>query len=650
MIRLLVAISIASVLTPAAQQTPATPSSALIVGRVVDAVTGTPVPGVLVTLLQMNGAIANTQPIPEPRMVTDAQGRFLFRGAPAGSYFVQTSVAGSPSFTLTGFIVTGSGFPIGGYLNGGYGQKRPYGPLQNLDLQENQRVIDLVIRMWKAGAISGRVIDEAGEPQIGQVVGVAQITPSGRLVSGPTVRTDDRGFYRVPALAPGQYIVVVPQTVVSVPLSIGEEWASPSPDPARRQRFVAAGAPAPPAAGVRVGTSAVSTVPDSRSAGSAISNAMPPLRQGDAMLVYPTTFFPSAVRFDQAARVAVRSGEEQSNTDVQLRPVRAGSISGTVVDEGGAVPNMGLHLMPADMGRDAAVLEAATTTTDARGGFSFPVVPSGQYTLLALRTGTGSPVPAGGQQAVKLRTSEVAGAYARLPVTVAGRPIENITVTMRWSVFTTGEVVFDGSRERPPAERLRAAQVTIYPQVPLFRQPGSAAFGNIDPATSKILIRGISPPGRFLVGIPAMPAPWVLQSVKLGGVDVTDAPIDVSEDGVADFVFTYTDRPASLSGTVAVAPRAESDTGVFLFPANRTRWADARTSTRSFRTVRANAAGAFSFSNVLPGDYLVVAVPDTGAADWPDEQFIARLAGIATSIRVGTGESAAMTLKPGTIK
>jgi hypothetical protein len=72
---------------------------------------------------------------PEPTALTDVEGRFVFRGLAAGTYRLATSVGGN-SYSPNGFIVTGIGFPIGGYLNGGFGQRRPHGPLQPIDLAE----------------------------------------------------------------------------------------------------------------------------------------------------------------------------------------------------------------------------------------------------------------------------------------------------------------------------------------------------------------------------------------------------------------------------------------------------------------------------------------------------------------------------------
>ena len=653
--RLTMALALAGAVTAVvpAQQPPASPPLGYVVGKIVDAQTNAPLGGVLVQIASTTAQSPGAPRILEPTVLTGADGRFLFRGVPAGTYIVLAGLGGSNGFTPNGFIVSGSGFPIGSYLNGSYGQRRPLGPPQPFGVAENQRVGDLTVRLWKAGVIAGRVIDEAGEPLVGQVVGTVQISSDGRLLTGPTIRTDDRGAYRVSGLVPGTYIVFVPQTQVSMPLSIGDDLAAGGPDPLASQRFSFANAPSARVGGVRVGPSVISTTPDPVRFGSdaLISNAIAPTLQADAVFVYPTTFAPTATRLAEAERIALQPGEERAGVNVQLRPSRAASISGVLVDENGPMPNVGLHLMPADMGRDGAVLEAATTASDARGGFSFPAVPAGQYTILAWRTG-GVPTGNSAKPYVDSRTGELGGAWARQPVTVGASPIENVTVTMQPPFVVSGRAVFEGVGPQPTAQTLGGGRiVTIFPSQTLFRTPGPAPGSAFDAASGyRFAIRGVGPPGRFFFGPPAMPSPWRLQSVTIGGRDVTDAAFDLTGDDVTDVVVTYSDKPTTLSVKVTLPLSGESTVTAFVFPAARTRWPDARLSSRSFSLLRVPATGAVSWPSMLPGDYLVVAIDDALAGNWPDESLLAKLAAVATPVKVAPNQDATVTIKVSEIK
>jgi hypothetical protein len=69
-----------------------------------------------------------------------------------------------------------------------------------------------------------------------------------------------------------------------------------------------------------------------------------------------------------------------------------------------------------------------------------------------------------------------------------------------------------------------------------------------------------------------------------------------------------------------------------------------------FRVTRTSPAGAFSWTSVPPGDYLLVALRDEDAGDWPDVQFLTRLASIATPIRVNANQAAKADLSVSVIK
>jgi hypothetical protein len=89
---------------------------------------------------------------------------------------------------------------------------------------------------------------------------------------------------------------------------------------------------------------------------------------------------------------------------------------------------------------------------------------------------------------------------------------------------------------------------------------------------------------------------------------------------------------------------------VFLFPSNRARWVDARFGSRTFRVTRTSSTGAFTWTAVPPGDYLLVAVSDESAGDWPDEQFLVKLASLATPVKVSQGQAVKADLSVSAIK
>src|SRR5207248_3737528 len=203
------------------QAAPAAPSvdtdSGLIAGRVVEASTRRPIAGVIVTPAEPAVRLPNPS-APTGGVLTNANGQFVIRGLGAGLLFL-TAVKG-------------------GYVPATYNQRRPGGSGQGIRLEGGQRVVDLEVRMWKHGVISGTVVDEAGDPVIGARVaalGSTFIAGRRRPVPGPTAVTDDRGMYRIAGLTPGDYAIVVPATQTSVPADVMESFFSGPPiDDARR--------------------------------------------------------------------------------------------------------------------------------------------------------------------------------------------------------------------------------------------------------------------------------------------------------------------------------------------------------------------------------------------------------------------------------
>ncbi len=109
-----------------------------------------------------------------------------------------------------------------GFADGAHGCTRAGGPAAPLSLNENDRVGDVVIRLWKHASISGTVADESGE----RLVAYWSARTTDRRRGAPALRRvhdrhhHDRGIFRVGSLIPGDYIVSTVARQVSVPLSM----------------------------------------------------------------------------------------------------------------------------------------------------------------------------------------------------------------------------------------------------------------------------------------------------------------------------------------------------------------------------------------------------------------------------------------------
>ncbi|HJZ77914.1 MAG TPA: carboxypeptidase-like regulatory domain-containing protein [Vicinamibacterales bacterium] len=288
---------------------PAQAGSAAIRGRIFAADTGRPLRRARIAALAPELA-------GESRTVsTDSDGRYELTGLPAGRYAIR---------------VTRSG-----YLPLRYGQRRPLEQGKPLQLLDRQTLDNVDFSLARMGLISGRVVDEFGDPIEGVNVmalrlmffnGRRQFVPTG---GGPSVRTDDAGQYRLLGLEPGSYLVAA---------STRETWT--------------------------VNRDGVKQV-----------------------MGYASTYAPSTTRLTDAQRVTVSLGKEVSNTDVALQPGRAARIAGRAVDSHGR-PFAQVEVAREVRGNGFySIAGVASASVTADGTFAIDNVPPGDYILSASRGG-----------------------------------------------------------------------------------------------------------------------------------------------------------------------------------------------------------------------------------------------------------------------
>jgi hypothetical protein len=610
-----------------ASQAPTT-GTALILGQVIDAATSQPISDATVALAGGRGrgappaADASGRPPAPTTIITGADGRFVFRDVGRGSH----------PLTVTAF----------GYLEGRAGQGRPGGPARLIEIGDGEKIGDVTIRLWRVAVLRGTVTDEAGEPAVRVTVHVLrrrQVGGRAAFVPVTTAQTDDRGMYRVSSLEPGDYVVALPMTQTTMPAGVLERFGQAAlgggPPPMELMDLIASSPTVLTAGtGIRVGDLLWS---------SSYAGA-PGVQPDGTLLIYPTIFYPGATAIAQAASITLRSGEERSGVDLQMRLATAVRVGGIVTGPDGPAPSVVVRLVPADeSGSFDQDVAAAATTAD--GSFTLLGVPPGRYVARVVRNPTasmmarlfsGGAASGGGPPAPALS--------AVLPVAVGTADVTGLSLALREGARVSGRVEFEGSA-RPTADEIAQMNISVR-----LNPTGRASMPGFGPGASatvdgagRFSIPG-QPPGEYLVaagrgrGAAAGPATWSAAFAMHDGRDLLAEPFRLEGTDVDDLVITFTDRPARLTGAVTSGGAPARTATVVAVPADYRGWIAAGMPATRARLAPASRQGSYSVAGLRPGDYLVAAVDDSEAGELSDPAFIEAIARIGTRVTIGPGE------------
>jgi hypothetical protein len=248
---------------------------------------------------------------------------------------------------------------------------------------------------------------------------------------------------------------------------------------------------APVAGGVRVGDS--------------LYSGFAPAADG-RVLAYQTLFYSSATSPAQATPVTLRSGEERTGLNFQLRVVPTSRIAGTLTGPDGPAGSVGVRLLPAseDLIGDTG-FETATTATSADGAFVFLGVPPGQYVakvlkqprpqipaelasspLLGMSFGPGMTAAPTGTAAMTL--------FAQAPITVAGTDVTGVVLALSEGIRVSGRIVFDGTAQKPTPQQMQQMSVTLQSADEEQRRGrGISGEGNEERLPRLVGTRGVGP-------------------------------------------------------------------------------------------------------------------------------------------------------------
>jgi carboxypeptidase family protein len=284
----------------------ATPATATLRGHVFAADSSQPLRRAQVRLTQVDAPIGGAAPAARVSKLatTDGDGKYEFTDLPAGRYNITASKSS--------------------YVQVSWGQQRTDEPGKPLQILAGQTVERVDLTLPRGGVITGRVVDEFGEPLSNiQVSAVRNQMMNGRLNLMPlrSSSTNDLGEFRIFALQPGQYYLQA-------------TWRRMGPgDP---------------------------TSPD--------------------QIGYPQTFFPGVTDAANAQRFTIAAGQTIADLAMALSPIKTARVEGTLVDSNGRqMSSVGVSLM--QLSTNGAVVFGNGAPLRPDGTFVFTNVTPGEYIL-----------------------------------------------------------------------------------------------------------------------------------------------------------------------------------------------------------------------------------------------------------------------------
>ena len=379
---------------------------------------------------------------------TDGRGEFQIKDVPFGKYFV---VVTAPGIISLGFDASDEAQGTSVAVDG---NSKP----------------DVVVRVKRGGAISGKVTYADGDPALNASIKIlhkkdGQWTPIYvGTRSNDRVLTDERGAYRVSGLSPGDYLVGAAEEKWGLEL-----YARDDPD------------------------------------GSTLLNR--------ALLI--PTYYDGTTNLTDATVLTVRAGSEEMNINIILADRPVYTISGLVTLKGDNHPIARARISLKRRGEDlpyASDLEEPVTNTDVMGRFTFDEVQDGSYTITIT-----PPQSSRREESLPVTSQSVADTSQRfvtkkVEVNIVGADLADLNIEVSSGSRISGIVEVEGGKAMPPT-------VFVY---------AGATEGRVQQDRT-FVVEGVPSGGLFLrTSVPPFNK-YYTRSVTVGKTELLRGPLVVKE-------------------------------------------------------------------------------------------------------------------------
>jgi len=493
-----------------------------------------------------------------------------------------------------------------------------------------EHVRDVTMVLQRGAVITGVVYDASGVPSARKSVTVLQRKPGRdgvvwtRVLADSAVlspdnsgaMTDDRGAYRIYGLSPGEYRVAVGLTR---PYPFTQHRTTIAD--LERARQLLAAPPAPVA--TPSGLPNINTLP---LVDSFVSTA--PSR--GEVVAYAPVYYPGTSSVASATTISLGYGEERDGVDIHLAWTRTAMIDGMVIgreDTSGTPPSsLMVQVVSKEPGSGQRWGLGTPQTSD---HINIGGLPPGDYVVEALFAAFRAPQGSTSYPAM----------FASADVVINGADVSNLVLPLRPGVGLSGTVIVDG------AVAAGSAQITMSPEgvsaASLITKRtedvrnGTFRLANLAPARYRIGAEATILNGRAVT----------LESIVMGGVDITHRVIDLSEPGAREVEVRFSTKLTSLRGAVQDASGALPPGYVILaFPVDRNSW---YWHSRAIQFQKLSNVADFDLRKLPAGEYFLAALADLEPDQEFDPTFLEEVSAAAVRVTLVAGVPVVQNLQVG---
>lgn len=565
----------------------------IVKGRAVFDGTDRPVRRAQIALMQLSSRSGL-----EMSGITDRDGQFVIADVPTGVYFAMVNLPGIIS-PLAFMSATDRGEPE----NFNVKAIREY----CTEVVVDGGNVNVIVRAKRGGAISGRITYSDGEPAIDAQVAIIRRDgkKTSRVLTGFTaasllsLRTDDRGRYRIAGIPPGEYIV-----------SAAETNTSQNGRRGRGDDFFGA------------------------------------LFSSDSLVV---SYYSSGTRLEDAIKLEVTAGSELSDIDVTLADSTPHTVRGSVIAKLDRLPlpDASLSLRMRDQaswfGSDAQQI-----VTDEQGTWMLDGIPDGTYVLTVEPPGN-FPAPGLDSEGITIDDTDGQPKRKNVPtrkfvrqeteITVSGGDLVLDPIALAEGASISGTIEWPNNADGPRSQ---------YVQI-LYRYEGEPPTQDYRNSTSasggEFTIEGMRSGKVYLMANPGYAGAdtfsnLYVKSITLNGIDLRQKPLTIAEgQSIKNIHIVIAENPAK--GIIKLLDNEGKPRGakrVAVVSVDEGHWLFGSDTIEGITDSR----GMFAFT-AAPGEYLVI----VAASDdfWPPAvEVIRERAPSATHIKLASGDNQPVTV------